>query len=202
MSQTFSDLEFRAFIYPAFPDAPKHPREYTTDELLCALLALHDVEVAPVGADVHMSRSEAVLMGAAFGLTNPVAWDTMATGAQMKQDARIAARQEWTSWKQWALGHADWPAFKENAKSNYEQQLAAAEAWKTDPSNQSLFAEVVKKAREKSEAEDAKQIKLTLVAFVLMTGAVGLLVLFDHLSSTSQKQLPPPDPLPQTQKSY
>jgi len=202
MSNTFSDLEFRAFIYPAFPDAPKQPREYTTDELVCTFLALHDVEVAPVGADVHMSRGEAALMGAAFGLTNPVAWDTMATGAQMKQDARIAARQEWTSWKQWTLGHADWPAFKEKAKRNYEQQLAAAEAWKSDPANQEGFAEAVKNGQEQSEQDDKKALYFLVVVIALILGPILALVFASQFSTPSQQQLTPPDPFPQTQKNY
>lgn len=135
METPFTDSQFRRFIYPAFPDAPRPPRKFTIDELVCTFLALHDVEVVPVGADIHMSRGEATLLGAAFGLTNPVVWDTMATGAQMKQDARIAARQEWNSWKQWALSHADWQAFKAKANADYEAAQAALAAWVSDPAN-------------------------------------------------------------------
>jgi hypothetical protein len=178
MKTQFSDHEFREFIYPAFPDAPRPPRKFTIDELVCTFLALHDVEVVPVGADIHMSRGEAALMGAAFGLTSPVAWDTMATGAQMKQDARIAARQEWNSWKQWALSHADWPSFKEKANSDYEKAAEPAEAWKSDPANQERFKELVQQAlvRKRQAVARSRHLYLFAITFPVVLTLFTILI--------------------------
>lgn len=170
-ANTFSQTEWRRFIYPAYPDRPKRLPQLTNDELICAFLATHGVDVRPVGADIRMSRGEAAVMGAAFGLLNPVAWDTMATGAQMKQDARIAARQEWTSWKQWALGHADWAAFKADAANSYQSALEAAQEWENDPANQARFRELVKQG-------EANTRRLHRNNILLMAAAVGTGILF------------------------
>jgi hypothetical protein len=181
MKTQFSDYEFRKFIYPAFPDAPRPPRKFTIDELVCTFLALHDVEVVPVGADIHMSRGEAALMGAAFGLTSPAAWDTMATGAQMKQDARIAARQEWNSWKQWTLSHADWASFKEKANSDYEKAKEAAELWKSDAANQSRFKDLVEQGLNREKEDGRRFIQMTFVGIGLICLGALSLVMVDFL---------------------
>ena len=153
MTTLFTAPEFRYYINPAFPDRPQRLPNLTNDELMCAFLATHGVDVQPVGADIRMSRGEAAVMGTAFGLLNPVAWDTVATGSQMKQDARIAARQEWTSWKQWTLGHADWPTFKEEAGAKYRSALALADSWESDPDNQEAFRKAIADGKAAAAAE-------------------------------------------------
>jgi hypothetical protein len=188
MKTEFSEYQFRKFIYPAFPDAPRPSRKFTIDELVCTFLALHDVEVVPVGADIQMSRGEAALMGAAFGLTGPAAWDTMATGAQMKQDARIAARQEWNSWKQWALSHADWPAFKEKANSDYEKANEAAEAWKSDSVNQGRFKELVQQGLDAEMQEGRSFVQMTIIGVGLIVAGAVSLVIVDALSKPTVRQ--------------
>jgi hypothetical protein len=139
-----------------------------------------------------MSRGEAAVMGAAFGLVNPVAWDTLATGSQMKQDARIAARQEWTSWKQWALSHADWPSFKTDAVAAYRDSLVEAEAWEEDPNNHEAFRTAIAEGKARDAEEVKRGIRLALAVLAALAGVVGFLLLTDHLSQTSPPPLPEP----------
>ena len=193
MSTSFSRHEFIRYINPAFPDRPKRLPRLTNDELICAFLATHGVEVIPVDADIQMSRGEAALMGASLGLVNPVTWDAMTTGAQMKQDARIAARQEWISWKQWSLSHADWQQFKESAVADYRYSLDAAESWENDPLNQQQFQELVTRGREKDREEDRRIAKYAAITAGVITGIAVLLWATDRLSERNRSTPPAPE---------
>ena len=189
---TFSAFEFKHYINPAFPDRPRRLPRLTNDELICAFLATHGVDVQPVGADIRMTRGEAAVMGAAFGLLNPVAWDTVATGGQMKQDARIAARQEWTSWKQWTLSHADWPTFKEEAVAKYRSALALADAWETDPRNHEQFRDVIAQGQAKDKENAKRAARLVGVGVAVWIGVVGFVMLLGKLSQPSEPLLVQP----------
>ena len=189
---TFSAFEFQRYINPAFPDRPRRLPRLTNDELICAFLATHGVDVQPVGADIRMTRGEAAVMGAAFGLLNPVAWDTVATGGQMKQDARIAARQEWTSWKQWTLSHADWPTFKEEAVAKYRSALALADAWETDPRNHEQFRDVIAQGQAKDKENAKRAARLVGVGVAVWIGVVGFVMLLGKLSQPSEPLLVQP----------
>lgn len=202
MHREISDYEFKKYVYPSFPDAPRLPRKFTIDELVCTFLALHDVEVAPIGADIHMSRSESALMGAAFGLTSPVAWDTMATGAQMKQDARIAARQEWNSWKQWALSHADWPAFKEKANTEYEAAKAISDAWKSEPSNQDKFKSLVEQGLAKQMRDDQMSMRINFLILFVPFALVFVWIIVGFLGRSSDPGYSPRPERPRTEIRY
>lgn len=188
-----TEQQFRRYINPHYPDRPRRLPDLTTDELVSSFLALHDVDVAPVGADIRMSRGEAVAMGAAFGLLNPVAWDTMATGSHMKQDARIAARQEWTSWKQWTLGHADWPAFKQEIADRQTAVADAAEAWETDPANQAEFQRLIEKERREAAEQDERRAGLRNLAPAAVMTLVVVAAAFEiHHSFRQMEPSSPP----------
>ena len=192
MTTLFTAPEFRYYINPAFPDRPRRLPRLTNDELICAFLATHGVDVQPVGADIRMTRGEAAVMGTAFGLLNPVAWDTVATGSQMKQDARIAARQEWTSWKQWTLSHADWPTFKEEAVAKYRSALALADAWETDPRNHEQFRDVIAQGQAKDKENAKRAARLVGVGVAVWIGVVGFVMLLGKLSQPSEPLLVQP----------
>ena len=65
-----------------------------------------------------------VIDGVITGL-NPIAGAANIGLKQMGQNSKL---QEWTSWKQWALGHADWNTFWESNKDQYLRQQAEKEA--------------------------------------------------------------------------
>ena len=65
-----------------------------------------------------------VIDGAITGL-NPIAG---AANMGIKQIGQNSKLQEWTSWKQWVLGHADWDSFWESNKEQYLRQQAEKEA--------------------------------------------------------------------------
>ncbi len=65
-----------------------------------------------------------VIDGAITGL-NPIAG---AANMGLKQMGHNSKLQEWTSWKQWSLGHVDWNTFWESNKDQYLKQQAEKEA--------------------------------------------------------------------------
>ncbi len=65
-----------------------------------------------------------VIDGAITGL-NPIAG---AANMGLKQIGQNSKLQEWTTWKQWALVHADWNTFWETNKDKYLREQAEKEA--------------------------------------------------------------------------
>ena len=78
------------------------------DWVVVEFLKEHDVDAKPVDFNSRTAGEVAMrgLMGA-MGTFETAAWHGL-----KGQEKQVKA-QEWTSWKQWALSHADFPAFKE-----------------------------------------------------------------------------------------
>lgn len=78
------------------------------DWVVVEFLKEHDVEARPVSFNDRSAGEIAMggLMGA-MGTFESAAWHGL------KGQEKAVKAQEWTSWKQWALSHADWAAFKE-----------------------------------------------------------------------------------------
>lgn len=93
----------------------------SVDEMVVEFLRRHDVFVKPVGSNINASSGANALMGAVGG--------PMAVGINqaLTAQAKGVALQEWTSWKQWALSHSDWPDFKNDIQERYQLVLAELE---------------------------------------------------------------------------
>ncbi len=76
------------------------------DQVVVEFLKLHDVEARP---PKNTSRRDGDIAGAITGMAGAdVGGDAFLIQGQTKQ----TQQQEWTSWKQWALSHNDYPEFK------------------------------------------------------------------------------------------
>ena len=76
------------------------------DQIVVEFLKLHDVEARP---PKNTSRRDGAIAGAITGMAGAdVGGDAFLIQGQAKQ----TQQQEWTSWKQWALSHKDYPDFK------------------------------------------------------------------------------------------
>ena len=106
------------------------------DQLVVLFLREHDVDARPPAG----TKTGDAISGAFFGAVGPAA---SFAGSHLRQQEKIAAMQEWTSWKQWALGHADWPAFKEKVKQDYDN-------------NQKVIDEAVNRPGFQAECEQHK----------------------------------------------
>jgi hypothetical protein len=74
------------------------------DDLIVEFLAQHGVEAKPPASN---SAAKNAFMGAAVGANPLVGGMLHIANNQLKG----GAQSEWILWKQWALSHADWPAF-------------------------------------------------------------------------------------------
>jgi hypothetical protein len=89
--------------------------EIDNDALVVEFLKSHDISMAPVNTKkISPSR----LTNAAMGAIGPAA---VYMNADITQQKNVAAAQEWTSWKQWAMAHRDWPSFKEKKIKEAEE---------------------------------------------------------------------------------
>ena len=95
-----------ARIYRDHPELKKVPI-LPIDEIVVEFLKLHDVAARP---PKKYSARDGAIAGAIGGLAGP---DVAGDAFIMQGQTRQTAAQEWTSWKQWALSHKDFPDFKE-----------------------------------------------------------------------------------------
>lgn len=107
-----------------FPDeCPKVESCPSLDDIISEYLKQHDVFIEPVSSNTQPTRATNALMGAVGG--------PMAAGMNqgLTTQAKSAALQEWTSWKQWALGQADFAAFKRQIINEHAVQAALVTQW-------------------------------------------------------------------------
>ena len=97
-------------IRKKWPDLIELPKP-SLDAVIVEFLKKYEVYASPVTSKTQ-KKGEAAVAGAitgAFGAD--VGGDAVLISGQNKQ----TQVQEWTQWKQWALDHKDFPAFKEEA---------------------------------------------------------------------------------------
>ena len=87
--------------------------EIIPDSAIYDFLTSKGVEVEP--PKTNKDIKERLVDGAITGL-NPLVG---AANMGLKQMGKGSKQQEWTSWKQWALIHADWSNFWEEKKNYY-----------------------------------------------------------------------------------
>lgn len=105
----------------------------STDELVVEFLARHDVHVRPAGSNINSSPLMSGIMGAAGG---PLA---VGINQGLTAQAKAAALQEWTSWKQWALSHSDWPEYKAKIEERHDRARIKASQLIAEPEIQSYL---------------------------------------------------------------
>jgi len=126
------------------------PQKPSLDWLVISFLGEHDIKARPPGQP-HLNSLETgrdgrlgnALMGGALGaMGGPLA---VGIGAHLGQQKKAIKKQEeiarqtfmmqehhaksakWKSWKQCALSHSDWPAFKDEVMFDWEERVEAAE---------------------------------------------------------------------------
>ena len=105
-----------------------------------------------------------VVDGAITGI-NPIAG---AANIGLKQIGQNSKLQEWTSWKQWAIGHTDWNTFWESNKDRYLREQAEKEANELEQ----LIAK--KNSKRSSAASYMRRWGITLVVF----GSINIISFF------------------------
>ena len=156
-------------IYRDNPELKKAPL-VGLDVIVVEFLKLHDVEARP---PKKTSSRDGAIAGAIGGLAGAdVAGDVFIMQGQTKQ----TQLQEWTSWKQWALSHKDFPEYK--AKFNGEAEAKNKEIDKTlaDPAFIEKWEAYFKEARDKEFVKKQKAMKSRAYALIALVAIIGTLI--------------------------
>ena len=147
----------------------------TLDQVIVSFLAKYDVFVKPVSS--KMKTGEAIRDGAitgAFG--SDLGGDAFIISGQNKQ----TQVQEWTRWKQWALDHKDFEAYRvekiDKAKEKYFATLKKLE----DPKIQEELQPIVDEFNKKNKKEATLILGFLLISIVVV---VVLVVYANSLAS-------------------
>ena len=141
---TYNKAEWE-FIYARKPELRPSNKQRTKpslDSIIVQFLEKYEVFVRPVTSKTN-KRGDAAVAGAitgAFGAD--VGGDAFIVSGQNKQ----TQVQEWTQWKQWALDHKDFPAFKEEVLARFEEENKGQQIMKdplSDPAIRKEIAELI-----------------------------------------------------------
>ena len=100
------------------------------DWVVVKFLEEHDVQAKPVSMGDPRTGGQRAADALVGGLAGPFA---VAVQTGLRGQEKAVAAQEWTSWKQWALSHADFPAFKEKHIGAAQKHNEEVERRLTDP---------------------------------------------------------------------
>lgn len=161
------------------------------DWVVVEFLKEHDVEARPVSFDDRTAGQVAMsgLMGA-MGTFESAAWHGL------KGQEKVVKAQEWTSWKQWALSHTDWAAFKESHMGEPKRHNAEVERQLADPA----FVEKWTAKLNGAEKSDTAEADRAIMQALVWVSAVFLLVIFG-VSTFSLQPQPTSAPSPPAQRN-
>ena len=158
-------------IYRDNPELKKVPL-VGLDVIVVEFLKLHDVEARP---PKNTSRRDGAIAGAITGMAGAdVGGDAFLIQGQAKQ----TALQEWTSWKQWALSHNDFPEFKNKFNGEAEAKNKAIDEKLVEPAFVEKWEAHFKKVYEEESVrkiEANKQRSYALLALgAIIVAIVGI----------------------------
>ncbi len=130
------------------------------DDLVILFLAEHDVHVTPPGG-----RNVA---GDAFrgAITGAMGAEVGGLMHIEKNQRATAKQQEWTSWKQWALSHADWKAFKQSRIQAIENHNANAYEYMNSPG----ISDAIELFAKETLARQSKEARSNAIMFFKFIG--------------------------------
>ena len=152
------------------------------DWVVVKFLEEHDVQAKPVSMGDPRTGGQRAADALVGGLAGPFAV-AMQTGLRGQEKA--VAAQEWTSWKQWALSHADFPAFKDKHIGAAQRHNEEVERRLTDPA-------FVEEWKAKLDAQGMDQVSLAQARSGRAAAWVALFVIgvtVVALIGANQKQL-------------
>jgi len=154
-------------IYRDHPELKPLPVK-SLDTVVIEFLKLHEVEVMPP----KNSRTGGAIAGAITGAFGPdVGGDAFLIQGQNKQ----TKLQEWTSWKQWALSHKDFPEFKKKVTGGAVEKNEESVRKLIEPEFVKKWTAYFKEFEAKEYARKTKENKsrgLSLLALVVIFGGV------------------------------
>jgi len=140
------------------------------DVIVVEFLKLHDVEARP---PKNTSRRDGAIAGAITGMAGAdVGGDAFLIQGQAKQ----TQLQEWTSWKQWALSHNDFPEFKKNFNGEAEAKNKEIDKKLVEPAFVEKWEAHFKKVNEEESIRKVKANRQMAYALLALTAILAALV--------------------------
>jgi len=163
MAYSESDLEI---IKSNMYNLKTEPRKkYSLDEIIVEFLKIYEVYVKPVSSQTRRIGQDAISGAITGALGADVGGDAFQISGQNKQ----TQVQEWTQWKQWALDHKDFEAFKNEMNTKIDEENKQI----TEYLNSSEFKKVAdeileehKKNEEKYQKEEMMFLKVFVGLFI------------------------------------
>ena len=158
-------------IYRDNPELKKVPL-VGLDVIVVEFLKLHDVEARP---PKNTSRRDGAIAGAITGMAGAdVGGDAFLIQGQAKQ----TQQQEWTSWKQWALSHNDFPEFKQKFNGEAEAKNKEIDEKLAEPAFVEKWEAYFKKVNDEESIRKVKANKARAYALlalgVILVAIIGV----------------------------
>ena len=167
MAYSESDLEI---IKSNMYNLKTEPRKkYSLDEIIIEFLKIYEVYVKPVSSQTRRIGQDAISGAITGALGADVGGDAFQISGQNKQ----TQVQEWTQWKQWALDHKDFEAFRNEMNSKIDEENKKITDYLESAEFKELADEILaenKKMEEDNQIQAGVIGKMILAFFVVMLG--------------------------------
>lgn len=168
MDSNFSRSEME-LIFKKRPDLKI--LDINIDWIIVDFLKLHNVDVVPATSNIQPSKLTNAVMGLAGG---PAAtfMNASLTGQQ-----KSVAIQEWTSWKQWSLGHPDWLRYKDERIKEIENQNEKIEQLLVDSDVIKEMHQIISASKDEKQIQKKQTYKaLNYILLIIFGPAVALAI--------------------------
>ena len=161
-------------IYEKKPELIKKP-EPTLNDAIVAFLKKYEVFVTPPKGNRAI---DGAITGAVTGMAGADVGGDMAMIQGQNKQTKL---QEWTSWKQWALDHKDFPKFQTDFFNEVDAYNKNIDRKLEDPE--------VQKELDELFTEDAKMKRIFNILFaILIPSLVGGVVFISTFQSYNDEQ--------------
>tara|TARA_R100000654_G_scaffold7110_2_gene17706 strand:+ start:24 stop:608 length:585 start_codon:yes stop_codon:yes gene_type:complete len=150
------------------------------DDVIVEFLKKFDVFVKPITSESKNTRDN-IMGGVVTGLAGVDAGGDVFIASGQEKQTKV---QEWIQWKQWALSHKDFEAYKEEKIDKINAFNKSVEDKLRDPEFQKELEPLIKGLKDDLRTNRQKEEDLTttigFVALLLIVGAIALFTAIDQ----------------------
>ena len=181
-------FELEKYIETKIPELRLEPKP-TLDEIICAFLEKFEVYVKPITTKTRNIAGSA----AAGAITGMYGADVGGDAFLIQGQAKQTQLQEWTSWKQWALSHNDFPEFKNKFNGEAEAKNKEIDEKLVEPAFVEKWEAHFKKVYEEESIRKVKANKQR--AYALLALGVILVTIIGVSNSPEAKRFLQNEPI-------
>ena len=158
------------------------------DDVIVEFLKKFDVFVKPITSESKNTRDN-IMGGVVTGLAGVDAGGDVFIASGQEKQTKV---QEWIQWKQWALSHKDFEAYKEEKIDKINAFNKSVEDKLRDPEFQKELEPLMKgfkdDLRTNRQKEEEQTTTIGLVAIVLIVGALAIFSLINQNESQNDNR--------------